>query len=149
MVITRTLGLDIESRPECVELLSRALCGVCQLVLPAAEIAKLNLAIVEAVNNAIEHAYHGESGHWVRLEIDLAPDRLDLRVRDRGQPMPPDRLDAVTAFVPPDPDDLNTWSLRGRGLAIIKACMDTVEYEARDGVNTLAMSRVLTTGKSA
>ena len=147
--MTRTIGLDIESQPECIELLSGALCGACQLALPAAEIAKLNLAMVEAVNNAVEHAYHREPGHWVRVELELAPDRFSLRVRDRGQPMPPDRLEAVTAFVDPDPEDPETWSLRGRGLAIIKSCMDRVEYEVRDGVNTLSMSRVLTAGESA
>lgn len=146
--MTRTIGLDIESRPECIELLSGALCGVCQLALPAAEIAKINLVMVEAVNNTVEHAYHGEPGHWVRVELELAPDRLNLRVRDRGQPMPPGRLEAATAFVEPDPDDPETWSMRGRGLAIIKSCMDTVEYEVRDGVNTLSMSRALATGES-
>lgn len=142
--MTRTIGLDIESQPECIELLSGALCGACQLALPAAEIAKLNLAMVEAVNNAVEHAYHGEPGHWVRVELELAPDRFSLRVRDRGQPIPSGRLEAVTAFIEPDPDDLDTWSLRGRGLAIIKSSMDTVEYATRDGVNTLSMSRALT-----
>ena len=146
MFITRTLGLDIESRPECIELLSSALWGVCRLALPAAETAKLNLAMVEAVNNAVEHAYHGEPGHWVRVELELAPDHIDLRVRDRGQPMPPGQLEAVEALVQPDPENPATWSKRGRGLSIIKACMDTVEYEARDGVNTLAMSRALATG---
>lgn len=147
--MTRTIGLEIESRPECIELLSRALCSVCQLALPAAEIAKINLAMVEAVNNAVEHAYHGEPGHPVRVELELAPDRLGLRVRDRGQPMTPGRLEAVAEFVEPDPEDPETWSLRGRGLFIIRNCMDTVEYEVRDGVNTLSMTRLLATGESA
>lgn len=145
--MTRMIGLDIESRPECIELLSGALHGVCQRALPAAEIARIHLAMVEAVNNAVEHAYHGEPGHPVRVELELAPDRLNLRVRDYGQPMPPGRLEAVMAFVEPDPADPETWSIRGRGLAIIKSCMDTVEYEARDGVNTLSMSRTLATGE--
>lgn len=144
----RTIGLDIESRPESIELLSGALCGVCQLALPAADIAAINLAMVEAVNNVVEHAYHGESGHRVRVELELAPNRCSLRVRDHGQPMAPGRLEAATAFVEPDPEDPDTWSMRGRGLAIIKSCMDTVEYEVQDGVNTLSMSRALATGES-
>ncbi len=146
--MTRTIGLDVESRPECIELLSGALCGVCQLALPATDIAAINLAMVEAVNNAVEHAYHGESGHPVRVEFELAPNRFSLRVRDYGQPMAPDRLEAVTGFTEPDLNDPATLSLRSRGLAIIKSCMDTVEYEARDGVNTLSMSRALATGAS-
>ncbi|MDG4594384.1 MAG: ATP-binding protein [Candidatus Contendobacter sp.] len=149
--MTRTIGLDVESRPECIELLSGALCGVCQrqLALPAADISAIHLAMVEAVNNVVEHAYNGESGHLVRVELELAPNRCNLRVRDHGQPMAPGRLAAVTTFAEPDPEDPDTWSTRGRGLAIIKSCMDTVEYEARDGVNTLFMSRTLATGESA
>ena len=141
--MTRTLTLAIESQPECIELLSGALGGLCQLLaLPAAPI---EIALVEAVNNAVEHAYHGEPGHPVWVEFEWAPDRLNLRVRDRGQPMAPGRLEAPLSLVDPDPDDLSTLSLRSRGLALIKSCMDTVEYEARDGVNTLSMSRALTT----
>ncbi|MDS4021253.1 MAG: ATP-binding protein [Candidatus Competibacter sp.] len=146
--MTRTIVLDIESRPECIELLSGALCGVCHLVLPAVDIAPVNLAMVEAVNNVVEHAYHGESGHSVRVEFELAPNRLHLRVRDRGEPMAPGRLEAVAALVAPDPEDPDSLRTRGRGLAIIKSCMDTVNYEARDGVNTLSMSRALATGEA-
>lgn len=146
--MTRTIGLDVESRPECIELLSGALCGVCQVALPAADISAIHLAMVEAVNNVVEHAYRGESGHPVRVELELVPNRLNLRVRDRGQPMPSGRLEAVTGCIEPNPEDPATWSIRGRGLAIIKSCMDTVEYEARDGVNTLSMSWVLATGES-
>lgn len=146
--MTRTLGLEIESWPECIELLSGALCGACQLALPAAEIARINLALVEAVNNVVEHAYHGEPGHPVRVELELAPGRFSLWVRDHGQPMPPGRLEAATPLVEPDPNDPATLSVRNRGLAIIKSCMDTVEYEVRDGVNTLFMSRMLATGES-
>ena len=144
--MTRTITLAIESRPECIELLSGALCGLCRLLtLPAAPI---EIALVEAVNNAVEHAYHGEPGHPVWVEFEWAPDRLNLRVRDRGQPMAPGRLEATPPLADPDPNDPTTLSPRSRGLTIIKSCMDTVEYEARDGVNTLSMSRALATGES-
>ncbi len=141
--MTRTIRLEIESRPECIDLLSNALHGICHPALPAGEIARINLAMVEAVNNAVEHAYHGESDHSVWVEFDLMPDHYRLRVCDQGQPMAPGRLAATPGFAEPDPADSVTWSTRGRGLAIIKACMDTVEYEVRDGVNTLSMSRAL------
>jgi len=42
-----------------------------------------------------------------------------------------------------DRADPETWALRGRGLSIIKSCMDSVEYEVGDGENTLTMRRRL------
>ena len=142
--MTRTISLTIDSRPECIELLSCALRGLCRLTpLPAAEIARIELALVEAVNNTVEHAYRGEPGHAVIVEFQLAADRFRLLVRDRGQAMDPLKLAAVEVFGEPDRADPETWRLRGRGLAIIKSCMDSVEYQARDGVNTLIMSRAL------
>ncbi len=139
--MTRTLTLAIESRPECIELLSGALGGLCQLLaLPAAPI---EIALVEAVNNAVEHAYRGEPGHSVVVELRLSPSCLGLSVRDRGEPMDPWRLAGSAEIAEPDRADPATWRPRGRGLAIIKSCMDSVEYQIQDGANILVMSRKL------
>ena len=149
MGMTRTISLAIDSRPECIELLSHALYGLCRLTaLPAVDIAKIELAMVEAVNNAVEHAYHGEPGHPVVVEFRLAPGGFNLLVRDRGEPMDPRKLAGLAEFAEPDRADPETWRSRGRGLAIIKSCMDSVEYQVRDGVNTLTMSRALDGGRS-
>jgi serine/threonine-protein kinase RsbW len=138
----RTISLTIDSRPECIELLSHALRGLCGLTtLRAADIAKVELAMVEAVNNAVEHAYRNEPGHSVVVELRLAHDSLGLVVRDRGQPMDPRKLTRVAVIAKPDRADPKTWHPRGRGLAIIKSCMDSVEYRVQDGVNVLTMSR--------
>ncbi|HQA27332.1 MAG TPA: ATP-binding protein [Candidatus Competibacteraceae bacterium] len=144
--MTRVIRLEIDSRPECIELLSDALCGVCRR-LPATEIDRINLAMVEAVNNAVEHAYRGEPGHPVWVELELASDHLRVRVCDRGHPMDPHHLEAE--LIEPDPADPATWSMRSRGLFIIRNCMDEVRYETRDGVNILAMNRRLANDPSA
>jgi serine/threonine-protein kinase RsbW len=144
MGMTRTISLAIDSRPECIELLSHALYGLVRLTaLPAVDIAKIELAMVEAVNNAVEHAYHGEPGHPVVVEFRLAPGGFSLLVCDRGEPMDPRKLTESTEFVEPDRADPETWRSRGRGLGIIKSCVDSVEYQVRDGVNTLIMNRAL------
>jgi serine/threonine-protein kinase RsbW len=145
--MTRTLHLTIDSRPDCVELVSSAVRGLCRLArLTTADLAGIELALVEAVNNAIEHAYHGEPGHPVMVVVDLTRDRLSLRISDRGAPMDPRQLDQAGKFAQPDLADLDTWSHRGRGLNLIKACMETVEYRADRGLNTLTMSRTLPGG---
>lgn len=144
MAVTRTISLAIESRPECIELLSSAVNGLCRLTaLPATDIAQIELAMVEAVNNAVEHAYHGEPGHAVMVEFRLAPDRFTLLVRDRGDPMEPGKLVAPVSVAKLNEADPEAWPLRGRGLAIIKSCMDSVEYHVCNGENTLTMNRLL------
>lgn len=142
--MTRTLHLKIDSRSECVELVSSAVRGLCRLTrLTTTDLAGIELALVEAINNTIEHAYHNEPGHPVMVTINLAPDRLSLRVSDRGTPMDPRQLDQVSELAEPDPADPNTWSHRGRGLVLIKSCMETVGYRTDRGLNTLTMSRPL------
>ena len=144
MAMTRTISLAIESRPECIELLSGAVNGLCGLTaLPPADVAQIELAVVEAVNNAVEHAYHGEPGHAVLVEFRLSLEGFSVSVRDRGDPMDPLQLTAPAAAVKPDRADPETWPLRGRGLSIIKSCMDSVEYHVGDGQNTLTMRRTL------
>ena len=144
MAMTRTISLAIDSRPECIELLSLALRGLCGLTaLPPLAIAEIDLAMVEAVNNAVEHAYRGEPGHSVVVELRLSPGCLGLSVRDRGEPMDPWRLAGSAEIAEPDRADPATWRPRGRGLAIIKSCMDSVEYQIQDGANILVMSRKL------
>lgn len=148
MAMTRTISLAIDSRPECIELLSHALYGLCRLTaLPAVDIAKIELAMVEAVNNAVEHAYHNEPGHPVVVEFQLGSGFFSLLVHDRGESMDPRKLAMVAEFAEPDRADPETWHSRGRGLAIIKSCMDSVDYRIGDGVNTLAMSRMLDGGE--
>ncbi|MBL8251797.1 MAG: ATP-binding protein [Candidatus Competibacter sp.] len=148
--MTRTISLAIDSRPECIELLGSAVTGLCALTaLPAADIARIELAVVEAVNNAVEHAYHGEAGHSVTVEFRLTPDGFSLWVRDRGDPMDPLKLSASAEVAKPDRDDPESWPLRGRGLSIIKSCVDSVEYHVGDGENTLVMHRALRGPKPA
>lgn len=146
MAVIRTLSLMIESRADCIELIGGAVRGVCGLTpLPAEDIARLELAVTEAANNVVEHAYDNQPGHRILVECWLEPDRFSVLVCDEGKAMEPLVLAAVGDFEAPDPADPDTWSGRGRGLAIIRACVDTVEYASdRDrGLNTLKMSKRL------
>jgi len=48
---------------------------------------QLTCAIVEAVNNCIEHAYGEEPGHPITLLWVRRRDRIAVEIRDRGRPM--------------------------------------------------------------
>jgi serine/threonine-protein kinase RsbW len=89
----------------------------------------LELAIVEAANNIVLHGYAGRAGE---IEMLACLDGgLGVELRDTGIPIPPERLaDAPHAAVDAE---------HGRGLAIIRACVDRMEYASAGGVNCLTL----------
>ena len=46
------------------------------------------LVLAEALNNIVEHAYAGQDLGRITLRLQGAPGKIDLELRDRGQPMP-------------------------------------------------------------
>jgi serine/threonine-protein kinase RsbW len=136
----RQIQLSCDSRLDCTELLTRAVRGmVAAAGLPPRECAHVELAVAEAVNNVIRHAYHGEPGHPIELLFTLEDGRFTIEVSDTGTPMP-ERPSPVFDF---DPQDVARLPEGGMGLFLIHSVMDEVEYRSRGGRNSLAMRRRL------
>jgi len=104
--------------------------------------SRVELCAVEAVNNAIQHAYEGRPGGVVEVHVRLEPTALHLEVRDRGRPMDPQRLEV--AELPFDERTLLDES--GRGLRILRAAMDEVSYHSAPAGNCLRLSKRLPGG---
>jgi serine/threonine-protein kinase RsbW len=136
----RSVTIRTESRLENVELVARAVRGLTGAAgVEARECARVELAVAEAMNNAIRHAYRREPGHPVEVVFTLDEDRFTIEVADEGTPMEPRRA-PVLDF---DPGDLEHLPEGGMGLFIIHSVMDEVEYRSRDGRNSLLMTRRL------
>lgn len=136
----RAVTLRADSRLENVELLARAVRGlVAAAGLEGRECARVELAVDEALNNVIRHAYRHEPGHPVELVFTLDERCFTLEVADEGAPMPPRRA-PVLDF---DPGDLEHLPEGGMGLFIIHSVMDQVEYRSAGGRNSLVMTRRL------
>ena len=95
----------------------------------ATEAAEIELAIVEAVTNAIQHAYEMCGGHEVACTIEVDDGCVVARVRDSGRAMAPGVLEASE---PPG---------GGMGLVIMKQTMDRIGYESAGGENVLTLLR--------
>jgi len=94
-------------------------------------------AIVEAVNNIIEHAYQYTDGHPIGVEALCQGGALVVVLRDRGRPMPQ----------PLPPGDLPAETAEGgRGWKIIRSVFPDVHYERIDGENQLRLKRPLASG---
>ncbi len=133
--------LRIDSQLEHVALIGVAVRAICAAVpLDDDEAASVELCVVEAVNNAVEHAY-GEAGHPVEVNLGLAAETLQIVVRDCGR-----RMDWTRACAQADAYAADALNEGGRGLFIIRSLMDRVSYRLADGWNELAMHKRLASG---
>jgi serine/threonine-protein kinase RsbW len=133
------LTLRIESRLDHVFLVGWALRGLGdRLALDESAAAALELCVVEAVNNAVEHAYGGQAGHVIEIEIELAAEALRITVRDRGAAVNWESIFARGGDGPGDP-----LAEGGRGLFIMRSLMDELAYARRDGWNAVTMTKRL------
>lgn len=94
----------------------------------------LNLVLTEAMVNAIEHSAASHRQKTVRVCIYIEDKDLRIRVYDEGQGFD---LDAVPA------PDFDALAERGRGIFLIRALMDGVDYRKIDGGNVLEMYKRL------
>jgi len=131
---TGSILLTIDSQLDNVFLVGLAVNEICRVVLPDEVNAyQAELCVVEAVTNAIKHAYKGEPGHRVELTLAVEEDGVVFRVCDTGVPMPQPLDTRAAAKNPP------LLAESGRGLFIISAAMDEVSYVSHEGTNVLTM----------
>jgi serine/threonine-protein kinase RsbW len=139
----KRLAFEIESRLEAVPLLGQVACLLCTAAgFTLVEGSEVEVCVVEAVNNSIQHAYQGDPGRSVELEITLLPGQLIFDVWDSGAPadaarMNADRRGALEVHL----DCVKDISESGRGLAIIQEVMDTFEYTPGTERNRFRMTK--------
>jgi serine/threonine-protein kinase RsbW len=132
------IRLSIDSRLEQVRVLSGALRGIGQeLALSDDKLGQLELMMVEAVNNVIEHAYQLQAGNDVHVRVEYSPQEVHLIISDQGQSMP-DELH--TEAYMPDPEDLPEG---GWGMGLIHALADSIRYIRDARGNHLYVSKQL------
>ncbi len=94
---------------------------------------KWTSAIIEAVNNCIEHAYGGEPGHPIALLWVHERDRITVEIRDRGRPLSPG--------LPKNPSPAEWDAESGRGWHIIREWTDSATYAREADENVLTLTR--------
>ena len=99
----------------------------------------LNLAIEEWVANVINYAYpKGIRGH-VELTAKVSEGILTLVIKDHGAPFDPTQHADVDVEA-----ELSERQIGGLGIHLVKAIMDTVNYErTADGYNVLTLTKTL------
>lgn len=99
------------------------------------EIARmdLDLAVAEAANNIIVHGYDGKAGKHYGVRIEARSGLVEIVLTDRGLPIPADMLSSS--------DSADDADESGRGLFLIRQCVDELSYSSEGGENKLTLRK--------
>lgn len=118
------ISLRIPSRLDLLSVLDHVAISLCErMEMPAEESSKVTMSVIEAGTNAIQHGHNRDASKMVDVEFTVHPDRLEIMVHDLG---PGFDLDMLKGDVT-SPEHL--FDLRGRGIYIMRECMDSVDFE--------------------
>lgn len=111
--------------------------GLAKQGLPAHRAGDVKIALAEAINNVVEHAYAGIAAASVQVSCRLDQDQLDILITDTGNPLPGGRLpDGIPAHIGSSVQDLPEG---GFGWFLIHQLTNDIRYERRQGCNLLSM----------
>ena len=123
-VATETIHLTIPSRLELLPLVDQLAAGISdRMEFDEESKMQISISVLEAGTNAIQHGNRVDPSKHVDMEFTIHPDRLEVVVRDRG---PGFDLKKITADITL-PEHL--LDLRGRGIYLMRTCMDEVDFK--------------------
>ncbi len=125
---TDVISIRMPSRLELLQLLDCVTNTVCERMKFDADTASLvSMGVIEAGTNAIQHGHKRDASRPVDVDFRLHPDRLEVEVRDSGPGFDPKLVNGDAT----SPEHL--FDARGRGIFIMKSCMDAVDFEFSAG----------------
>jgi anti-sigma regulatory factor (Ser/Thr protein kinase) len=123
-----TVRLIIPSRLELLSFVDKITLEVCARMQFDDEASSgVAMAVIEAGTNAIQHGHQKDPSKTVELDYVMRPDELEVSVHDHGKGFDVHGLLADVTT----PEHL--FDARGRGIFIMRACMDRVEFEFDGG----------------
>jgi len=128
------ITFSIPSRLELLSLLDQLTDSISgRLEFSDEERSAISLSVVEAGTNAIQHGHKADGITPVDVRYELAKDRLTVVVHDRGTGFdPPAEMPDITS-----PEHL--LDARGRGIFIMRTCMDQVQFDFSSGTTVRLM----------
>lgn len=96
------------------------------------ECDNISIGLTEVVNNAIIHGNKFDDNKTVKIEFTIIGDELKIEVTDQGEGFNPHTLDN-----PLEPENL--LKEHGRGIFILKAVMDSVDFHFSSGGTKVTM----------
>jgi serine/threonine-protein kinase RsbW len=121
------ITVRIPSRLELLALLDGVTSSVCERMHLDVDTASLvSMSVIEAGTNAIQHGHKRDASRVVDVDYQLFSDRLEVLVHDTGTGFDPNAVNGDAT----SPEHL--FDARGRGIFIMRSCMDSVDFEFSD-----------------
>lgn len=124
---TATDVLEFPAQSGYLERVRSFIGGLCQRTAPeleGEELYRIQLAVVEAVSNILEHSYGEDRAGDVRIEARMETGGLRFCLTDFGRSFNPDEV---------DPPALDGSKSSGFGIFLMQEIMDEVRYESIPG----------------
>ena len=126
-----TISVRIPSRLELLGLLDRVADTLCErLDFDEDARSQITMSVIEAGTNAIQHGHHRNASLPVDIDFNVLPDSLEIVVHDSGKGFDIKSINGDMT----SPEHL--LDPRGRGIYIMRSCMDQVEFDFSDDGTT-------------
>ncbi|WP_058301388.1 anti-sigma B factor RsbW [Gorillibacterium timonense] len=136
MVGQKRIFLSLPAEAECIDIARLALYGISnQMGFSYEDIEDMKVAIAEACNNVVLHAYAGAEQGTIDIEFLRSEAELTITVSDSGESFPYDR--AAHTEMPYEGKSLDDISAGGLGIYLMQALMDRVEVEQEAGTKVM------------
>jgi serine/threonine-protein kinase RsbW len=89
----------------------------------------IDMAVREAVTNAVVHGNAQDEGKAVELTLKSSPEAVEITVHDQGQGFRPEEVPGPT-------EEENILKTSGRGIFFMRTFMDEVTWSVRPGGGT-------------
>jgi serine/threonine-protein kinase RsbW len=123
-----TISVRFPSRLELLALLDHVATSLCErMEFDSETCSQVSMSVIEAGTNAIQHGHRRDPTLDVDVDFKLYPDRLEIDVRDQGKGFD---VKSVNGDIT-TPEHL--MDARGRGIYIMRACMDSVDFDFSNG----------------
>ena len=132
------ISLRIPSRLELLGVLDCVAMQICErMKFDQEATSQISMSVIEAGTNAIQHGHKREASRPVDVAFLIHEDRIEVVVRDTGKGFDPGAVNGDAT----SPEHL--LDARGRGIFIMRACMDTVDFDFSAGGTTCRLVKRL------
>jgi serine/threonine-protein kinase RsbW len=128
--IVETRELKLASRIDTVaEVAATVAAFLCRSGMDEGTAFAIDMAVREAVANAVVHGNKGDESKLVEISLICSPEFFEIKIHDQGHGFNPDAV--------PNPTDAeNILKTSGRGVFFMRNFMDEVDWLIRPGGGT-------------